>query len=93
MTGEVARSGIAALVFWTALLSMSLAIMNILPLPALDGGRIAFVLLELARRGRRVPPKTEALVHMVGFALIMGGIVAISIGDIQRILSGRGFGS
>ncbi len=88
LTGEVARAGLSALVFWTALLSMSLAILNILPIPALDGGRISFVLLELARGGRRIPPKKEALVHLVGFAVLMALIVVVSINDIQRILGG-----
>ena len=91
LTGEVARSGLVALVFWTALLSMSLAILNFLPIPALDGGRIAFVLLELARGGRRIPPEKEGMIHMVGFFLLMGMILVVSFNDIQRILSGESF--
>ena len=89
LTGEVAKAGLSALVFWTALLSLSLAILNILPIPALDGGRITFVLLELARGGRRIPPKREALVHLIGFATLMAFIVFISINDIQRIVGGE----
>ena len=88
LTGEVARAGLSAIVFWTALLSLSVAILNILPIPALDGGRISFVLLELARGGRRISPKREALVHMIGFAVLMAFIVVVSINDIQRILGG-----
>ena len=84
----MARAGLSAIVFWTALLSLSVAILNILPIPALDGGRISFVLLELARGGRRISPKREALVHMIGFAVLMAFIVVVSINDIQRILGG-----
>ena len=91
LTGEVARSGLVALVFWTALLSMSLAILNFLPIPALDGGRIAFVLLELARGGRRIPPEKEGLIHMAGFVLLMGMILVVSFNDIRRIISGESF--
>ena len=90
LTGEVARSGISPLLFWTALLSMNLAIINLLPIPALDGGRIAFVLLELARGGRRLSPERERLVHLIGFAVLMALILAVSIGDIQRIIGGGG---
>ena len=91
LTGEVARDGVTALIFWTALLSMSLAFLNILPIPALDGGRIAFVLLELVRGGRRISPEREGLIHMVGFALLIGLIVVASFNDIQRIISGDSF--
>ena len=59
-----------------------------LPIPALDGGRIMFVLIELARGGRRLAPEKERIAHMVGFAILISAIVAVSIGDIQRLISG-----
>ncbi len=86
LTGEAARGGINALLFWTALLSINVGIVNLLPIPALDGGRIAFVLLELARGGRRVSPEKERVVHIAGFALLIAMLVFVSIGDIQRLL-------
>ena len=85
-TGEAARGGINTLLFWTALLSMNVGIVNLLPIPALDGGRIAFVLLELARGGRRVSPEKERVVHVAGFALLIAVLVYVSIADIQRLL-------
>ncbi len=87
-TGEVARAGLSPLIAWAALLSINLAIVNILPLPALDGGRITLVLVELARRGRRLAPEKERLVHLTGFALLMAGIAYVSIQDIARLLRG-----
>jgi regulator of sigma E protease len=54
----------------------------------LDGGRIAFVLLEVARRGKRVAPEKEAFVHVVGLALIITFAVVITYFDIARIISG-----
>ncbi len=89
ITGDIARSGISPLLFWTALLSINLAIVNLLPIPALDGGRITFVLLELARRGRRVSPEKERIVHLVGWALLITMLIAVSVSDIQRIVGDR----
>ena len=89
LTGEVAKAGISPLLEFAAFLSINLAIINIFPLPALDGGRIVFVLLEWVRRGKRIAPKTEGLVHAIGFALLMVFILAITYQDIIRIISGE----
>jgi regulator of sigma E protease len=89
ITGEVAKAGISPLLEWTAFFSLNLAILNLLPLPALDGGRIAFVLLEWVRRGKRISPKKEGLVHLIGFALLMAFILAVTFQDIMRIISGK----
>jgi regulator of sigma E protease len=85
MTGEVAQSGFSPLLSFTAFLSINLAIINILPLPALDGGRIAFVLLEWVRRGKRISPKREGLVHLIGFVMLMALIIIVTYNDILRI--------
>ena len=90
MTGEVARAGLSPLLEFAAFLSINLGLINIFPLPALDGGRIAFVLLEKVRGGKRIPPKTEGLIHLIGFALLIGVIIAITYTDITRIISGGG---
>jgi regulator of sigma E protease len=88
-TGEVAKqAGWVALLQFAALLSINLAIVNILPLPMLDGGRIMFVLLEIARRGKRVAPEKEAMVHFVGFVVLISLVVVISFFDVTRILHG-----
>ncbi len=65
----------------SAVLSAALAITNLLPLPALDGGRLLFILIEVLR-GRRVNPEREGLVHMIGFMLLLGLLVFITIQDI-----------
>jgi regulator of sigma E protease len=87
LTGEVARAGISPLFEFAAFISINLGIVNILPLPALDGGRIAFVLLEMVRRGRRVSAKTEGLVHLIGFALLLALILVVTYGDISNIIT------
>ena len=97
LTGEiaVADAGIDAkiitLITLAATLSLSLAILNILPIPALDGGRIFFVLVEIVRRGKKISPEREGLVHFVGFALLIGLISVISVQDITRIVRGESF--
>lgn len=65
----------------SAILSAALAITNMLPLPALDGGRLLFILIETIR-GRRVSPEREGLVHMLGFVFLLGLIVFITMRDI-----------
>ena len=89
ITGEVAQAGINPLLRFAAFLSINLAIINMFPLPALDGGRIVFVLLEWVRRGKRIAPKTEGLIHAIGFVLLMAAILAITYQDIIRIISGE----
>ena len=90
LTGEVAKAGISPLMQFAAFISINLAIINILPLPALDGGRIAFVLLERVRRGKRVSPRIEGLVHLIGFAILISLILVITYQDIIRITGGQG---
>ena len=88
-TGEWAREfGLIALVPLAAILSISLAILNILPVPALDGGRLVFVILEWLRRGKRIPPEKEGFVHIMGFLVLIIFIVAVSYNDIARIVEG-----
>jgi regulator of sigma E protease len=88
MTGEVARAGIAPLLEFTAFLSLNLAILNLLPIPALDGGRIAFVVIEWARRGKRIDPQTEGKIHFIGFVILITLIIMVTFQDIVRIVGG-----
>jgi regulator of sigma E protease len=67
-----------------ALISVSLAFLNVLPLPALDGGRVLFVIIELIR-GKRVSPKLEAGVHKFGILVLLSLLVLVSIRDVIRI--------
>jgi regulator of sigma E protease len=87
---EVLNSGLndISLFKFTAFLSANLAMINLFPFPGLDGGRITFVLLEWVRRGKRVPPKIEGLIHGIGFALIIILIVFIAYQDVLRIIHG-----
>jgi regulator of sigma E protease len=92
-TGQVVKeAGWEALLRLAALLSLNLAIVNALPLPMLDGGRVLFVLIEIVRGGKRIAPEKEALVHLIGFAVMMSVVVVISYIDIMRIINGGTLG-
>ena len=65
-----------------AIISAGLAIANLLPIPALDGGRLLFIFIEKLR-GRRIPPEKEGIIHLVGFVLLLGLMVVITINDIR----------
>ena len=71
-----------------ALISISLGIFNLLPIPALDGGRAAFILVEMVR-GRPIDPEKEALVHVGGFAVLIAMILAISFHDVSAAIAGH----
>ena len=71
----------------TALLTINLGVFNLLPLPALDGGRLFFMLIELVTR-KKIPAEKEGLVHAVGFMLLMILIVFISFNDIMKLIQG-----
>ena len=89
-TGEVTQEG--GLTGWLVLVilfSINLAILNILPIPMLDGGRMVFVVLEWVRRGKRVPPEKEGLVHLIGFVVLISAVLLISARDIERLIQGK----
>ncbi|MFC0524174.1 RIP metalloprotease RseP [Pontibacillus salicampi] len=69
---------------WIALLSINLGILNLLPLPALDGGRLLFIGIE-AVRGKPMDPQKEGIVHFIGFALLMLLMIMVTWNDIQRL--------
>jgi len=86
MTDDVAQLGIVALLQFMAMLSISLAVINLLPVPALDGGRIVFVLIE-AITGKEIPPTWAGRVNLTGFALLMLLMILVTYNDIVRLIS------
>ncbi|MEX0781146.1 MAG: M50 family metallopeptidase [Dehalococcoidia bacterium] len=87
-TGElIDEAGWRPIIELSALLSLNLAIFNALPIPMLDGGRAAIVFVEIARRGKRIAPEKEALIHLTGFALLMASVLVVTFFDIQRLVS------
>lgn len=84
VTDQVVKTGFMNFMTWTALLSVNLGIVNLVPLPALDGGRLLFVGIE-AIRGKPMDPQKEGIVHFIGFALIMLLMIVVTWNDIQRL--------
>ena len=79
------KEAVLGLLDLVALLSLSLGFINVLPFPALDGGRIAFVLVEMMS-GKRVSPKAEAFIHKVGMVFLLGLIVLVTFKDIKNLI-------
>lgn len=88
LTGTVVSIGLPAVLSFIALLSINLAIINVLPIPALDGGRLFFILVE-GFMGKKVNPKVENYAHAIGMAVLLGLIALITIHDLIRVLSGQ----
>jgi regulator of sigma E protease len=86
LTQRAAQLGLSHLLSFTAIISVNLALINALPLPALDGGRLLFLLVETIR-GRPVPHRLERFVHGLGFALLLSLIIFITIVDVRRFTS------
>ena len=83
-TREAVQSGILEIIKLVVLLSINLAIINILPFPALDGGRLVFVIIEKIR-GKRVAAKVENAIHNIGFFLLILLIILITCRDVIRL--------
>ena len=88
LTGVVVGIGPAAVLSLVSLLSLNLAIINILPIPALDGGRLFFILIEGIFR-KKVDAKIEGYAHMVGMIILLGLIALITLHDLFRIITGQ----
>lgn len=84
--GEAASNGLLPLLNMVAFISMNLGIFNLLPLPALDGGHIAFLLVELVR-GKPIKKEHEAYVHLAGFVILILLMVYVSFNDIVKLFN------
>jgi len=73
----------------TVVISVALGVLNLMPLPALDGGRLLFVLVEVLRGGRRISPEKEGLVHLAGMVVLLGIMFYVAFGDVSRLRDGR----
>jgi regulator of sigma E protease len=88
-SSQVQDAGWGAYFSFAALISISLGIFNLLPIPALDGGRGVFILVEMLR-GKPVDPEKEALVHVGGFAILIALMLFVSWHDVSKLISGQG---
>lgn len=85
VTSEAAKTGILSLINLIGIISVNLAILNIIPFPALDGGRLLFIFIE-AIFGKKIVPKIEATIHTAGMVILLTLILAITISDVRRLI-------
>ena len=83
-------NGLNNLLFMLMVISVNLGIFNMLPVPALDGGRFFFLLIEAIRR-KPIPPKYEGLIHTIGFIILIVFMIFVSLNDVVRLFNGTGF--
>ena len=86
MNTTAQTGGFVGLLSLAAFISVNIGIMNLLPIPALDGGRIFFVIIEAIRK-KPIPPEKEGIVHFIGLVLLMGVMVFATWNDILRLVS------
>ena len=87
VVAQRAREGMYMVLWLMYIISLNLGIMNLLPIPALDGGRLLFLIVEAIRR-KPIPPEKEGMVHAVGMVLILGLFVVLTYHDIVRLVTG-----
>ena len=84
MSGKALREGVWDFLTFIAIIALNLGILNLFPIPALDGGRLLFVMLEMIFR-RRLPEKVENWIHMAGFALLISLMILITCKDVYNL--------
>lgn len=91
LTGEAVRAGWFAVLWFVSLLSLNLGVLNILPIPALDGGRFFFMIIEFVTGGKKVNPKYEAYAHGIGLVVLLALMVLVTFFDVARLIQGKSF--
>ncbi|WP_026476040.1 RIP metalloprotease RseP [Alkaliphilus transvaalensis] len=86
LVGEATRAGWLNVLFLAGLININLGLMNLLPIPALDGSRLLFLIAEVFR-GKPVDPDKEGMIHMVGFTVLIGLMIFVTYQDIVRIFN------
>lgn len=87
VTGEAVKYGWEAVLEFTSILSLNLAVVNVLPFPALDGGRLAFVVLE--KFGKKTRPDIERTIHQIGMIVLLALVALITVSDVVRLISAQ----
>ena len=90
LTGDVKRAGILALLQFMGVLSVNLAVLNLLPVPALDGGRLVFLAVEAVTR-KKIKPGIERMIHAGGMILLLGLMVVVTVNDVVRLTGSGNF--
>jgi regulator of sigma E protease len=90
---EIVRSsGFSSILFMASIISLGIAIFNLLPIPPLDGGGMLVAFIEGLRRGRRLSPRAMRLAYTIGTTILIALVVLVTFSDILRLIRGGGFG-
>lgn len=85
IVSDAAKTGIVNLIYLAAIISLNLGIMNLIPFPALDGGRLLLLLIEGLRGGKKLDPSKEAMINIVGMSVLMAFMLFVTYKDILRL--------
>lgn len=85
MVSDAAKTGITNLLYLGAVISLNLGIMNLIPFPALDGGRLLLLLIEGLRGGKKLDPSKESMINVVGLSILMAFMLFVTYKDILRL--------
>lgn len=85
LVGEAARMGIIYVLNFTAMISMNLAVINLLPFPALDGGRLILLVIQ-GITGKKIDPEKEGFIHFIGFVILIGLMILVTFRDVDRFI-------
>lgn len=85
LVGEAAKMGVQYVANFTAMISMNLAIINLLPFPALDGGRLLLLIVQ-GVTGKKIDPEKEGFIHFVGFVILIGLMIFVTFKDVDRFI-------
>ena len=88
IVSDAAKTGIINLLYLGSVISLNLGIINLVPFPALDGGRLLLLLIEALRGGKKINPDKEAMINMIGFCALMAFMVFITYSDITKLFKG-----
>ena len=88
LVSDAAKTGIINLLYLGSIISLNLGIINLVPFPALDGGRLLLLFVEWIRGGKKINPDKEAMINMVGFCALMAFMVFITYNDVAKLLQG-----
>lgn len=89
LTGQASSAGVAPFLNVIALLSLNLAVLNILPFPALDGGRLVFLIIEAIRRGKRISLEKEASINFIGILFLFALMIVVTFKDVLNLFSNK----
>ena len=87
VVGDATRSGFMDVLSLTALISLNLALMNLLPIPALDGGRLLFLAIEAIRGGKKLNQEREGMINFLGFAALMALMLFVTYRDVIKLIT------